>query len=211
MTKIKKIPCREFISSSPPCTNETTFWCCHLLNSCLVSPRKSFSTHRHSHLPLMDPSVDLSDSTWNNIETLVTVKGFNPKCFCTESRGTCADIPDIVRWIGPFPRCKVSSCTERRIKYSLNHHIALVSETLRLIQKRQTWSCKTGDLIKTCMSKWMSVDGQCPKETSTTWCHLRSSSSYVKSEIFLQSHQKLNHLGGFSLPDLLHWSTDVMQ
>ncbi len=69
--------------------------------SCLS--RKSFSTHQHSHLTLMAPSAVLSDSTWNNIETLVTVKGFNPECFSTDSRGTCADIPGILRWIAPFP------------------------------------------------------------------------------------------------------------
>lgn len=36
---------------------------------------------------LMVPSAVLSDSTWNNTETLVTVKGFNPECFPTNSRG----------------------------------------------------------------------------------------------------------------------------
>lgn len=83
-------------------TNETTSLCCHHLNTSLRLPRKSFSTHQRSHLTLMAPSTALSDSTWNNIEALVTVKGFNPECFATDSRGTWADIPGILKWIAPF-------------------------------------------------------------------------------------------------------------
>lgn len=98
----EKISCVGSLISLPH-TTETTSICCHHLNSSLAFSCKSFSTHQHSHLTLMAPSAVLSDSTWNNTETLVTVKGFNPECFSTHSRGTCADIPGILRWIAPFP------------------------------------------------------------------------------------------------------------
>lgn len=80
---------------------------------------KSFSTHQHSHLTLMAPSAVLSDSIWSNTETLVTVKGFKPGCFSTDSRGTCPDIPGILRWIALFPGSTVDYGTEERTEPDL--------------------------------------------------------------------------------------------
>lgn len=66
--------------------------------------RRPFSTPQLPHLTLMAPSAD---STPNNAATLVTVRGLNPECFSAGSWGTCADIPGILRWIGPFPGSSV--------------------------------------------------------------------------------------------------------
>lgn len=101
---VKNTQWREF-NFSPPHTNQLLMVSSSKFFSCL--DHKSFSTHQHSHLTLMAPSAVLCDSTWNNTETLVTVKGFNPECFSTDSRGTCADIPGILRWIALFPGSKV--------------------------------------------------------------------------------------------------------
>lgn len=106
----KNIWRREFNSSSPHNRNQLLMLSSSEFFSSLA--RKSFSTHQHSHLTLMAPSAVLADSTWNNTETLVTVKGFNPECFSTDSRGTCADIPGILRWIAPFPGSTVCDGTE---------------------------------------------------------------------------------------------------
>lgn len=100
---------REFNFSPPHNQNQLLMLSSSEFFSCLA--RKSFSTHQRSHLTLMAPSTVLSDSTWNNSETLVTVKGFNPECFSTDSRGTCADIPSILRWIAPFPGSTVCDGT----------------------------------------------------------------------------------------------------
>lgn len=108
----KKIWRKEFNISPPRNRNQLLMLSSSEFFSCLA--RKSFSTHQHSHLTLMAPSAVLSDSTWNNTETLVTVKGFNPECFSTDSRGTCADIPGILRWIAPLPGSMVYDGTGRR-------------------------------------------------------------------------------------------------
>lgn len=106
----RKIWRREFNFSPPHDRNQLLMLSSSEFFSCFA--RKSFSTHRHSHLTLMAPSAVLCDSTWNNTETLVTVKGFNPECFSTDSRGTCADIPGILRWIAPLPGSTICDGTE---------------------------------------------------------------------------------------------------
>lgn len=108
----KNIWCIAFNFSPPHNWNQLFMLSSSEFFSCQA--HKSFSTHQHSRLTLMAPSAVLCDSTWNNTKTLVTVKEFNLGCFSTDSRGTCPDIPGILRWIAPYPGSTVDYFTEER-------------------------------------------------------------------------------------------------